>query len=548
MAKRRPDFWQALSLVILAAFCLFLLWPLFRLFLSGFQGEEGRWTLENFVKFFSKKYYYQALRNSLSVAVCVTALTLLIGVPLAYCMTFFRVRGRGALELLIIIAMMSPPFIGAYSWILLCGRSGWVTTFFAERLGMDIPTVYGFRGIVLVLTLKLYPFIYIYVSGALKRMDPSLMEAAESLGIHGVRKITGNVLPLIAPTALSAALLVFMNALADFGTPQLIGEGYVTMPTLIYTEFVNEMGGDTGFAAALAALMVVITAALFLLQKFYVDRRGYNMNSMRPPEARPLAGWRGAVLHILLYGVVLFSLIPQATVIYTSFLNANRMVFLEGYSLNSYVLAFQTLGGAIWNTVRMGGAAILIIVVLGVAIAYLSVRRGTVVTGIIDAASMFPYIIPGSVLGITLLLTFNGRPWLWGGTAIIMVLSLVIRRLPYTLRGSSAILHQIPASLEEASISLGVSPLKSFFRVTAVLMLPGVFSGAILSWVTVINELSSSVILYSTKTRTLSVAVYSEVVRGSYGTAAALSTILTALTLVSLLIAFRVSGSEELHL
>lgn len=548
MVKRRPDVWQVLSLVILAAFCLFLLWPLFRLFLSGFQGEEGQWTLDNFVRFFSKKYYYQALRNSLSVAGCVTVLTLLIGVPLAYCMTFFRVRGRGALELLIIIAMMSPPFIGAYSWILLCGRSGWVTAFFAERLGVDIPTVYGFRGIVLVLTLKLYPFIYIYVSGAMKRMDPSLMEAAESLGIHGVRKITGNVLPLIAPTALSAALLVFMNALADFGTPQLIGEGYVTMPTLIYTEFVNEMGGDTGFAAALAALMVVITAALFLLQKFYVDRRGYNMNSMRPPEARPLTRWRGAVLHILLYGVVLFSLIPQATVIYTSFLNANRMVFLEGYSLNSYVLAFQTLGGAIWNTVRMGAAAILIIVVLGVAIAYLSVRRRTVVTAVIDTASMFPYIIPGSVLGITLLLTFNGRPWLWGGTAVIMVLSLVIRRLPYTLRSSSAILHQIPASLEEASISLGVSPLKSFFRVTAVLMLPGVFSGAILSWVTVINELSSSVILYSTKTRTLSVAVYSEVVRGSYGTAAALSTILTALTLASLLIAFRVSGSEELRL
>ncbi|WP_298029212.1 iron ABC transporter permease [uncultured Dysosmobacter sp.] len=548
MVKRRPDVWQILSLVILAAFCLFLLWPLLCLFLSGFQGEEGQWTLENFVKFFSKRYYYQALWNSLSVAVCVTALTLLIGIPLAYCTTFFRVRGRGVLDLLIIIAMMSPPFIGAYSWILLCGRSGWVTTFFAEHLGIDIPTVYGFRGIVLVLTLKLYPFIYIYVSGALKRMDPSLMEAAESLGIHGIRKITSNVLPLIAPTALSAALLVFMNALADFGTPQLIGEGYVTMPTLIYTEFVNEMGGNASFAAALAALMVAITAVLFLLQKFYVDRRGYNMNSMRAPAAQPVAGWRGSVLHILLYGVVLFSLIPQVTVIYTSFLNANRMVFLKGYSLNSYVLAFQTLGGAIWNTVRMGSAAIFIIVILGVAIAYLSVRRRNIITGIIDTASMFPYIIPGSVLGITLLLTFNKRPWLWGGTAIIMVLSLVIRRLPYTLRSSSAILHQIPASLEEASVSLGVSPLKSFFRITTVLMLPGVFSGAILSWVTVINELSSSVILYSTKTRTLSVAVYSEVVRGSYGTAAALSTILTVLTLVSLLIAFRVSGNDELHL
>ena len=123
-----------------------------------------------------------------------------------------------------------------------------------------------------------------------------------------------------------------------------------------------------------------------------------------------------------------------------------------------------------------------------------------------------------------------------------------IRRLPYTLRSSSAILRQIPASMEEASISLGIPPLKSFLRITAVLMFPGVFSGAILSWITVINELSSSVILYSTKTRTLSVAVYTEVVRGSHGTAAALSTILTALTLLSLLIAFRVSGKEEVQI
>lgn len=546
--RKRLDFWQALSLVILAAFVLFLLWPLFRLFLSGFQNDTGAWTLEHFTRFFSKKYYYRALGHSLAVAACVTVLTLLIGVPSAYCLTFFRVRGKRLLEILIIIAMMSPPFIGAYSWILLCGRSGWVTTFFAQRLGVDIPTVYGFRGIVLVLTLKLYPFIYIYVSGALKRMDISLIEAAESLGCHGVRKITGNILPLIAPTALSAALLVFMNALADFGTPQLIGEGYVTMPTLIYTEFINEMGGNANFAAALAAMMVVITAVLFLLQKFYVDRRGYHMTGMRTPEPVSLTGWRKVLTHVLLYAVVLFSLIPQATVIYTSFLNANRMVFLGGYSLNSYVLAFQTLGSAIWNTIRLGVSSILIIVVLGVAIAYLSVRCRNFITGIIDTASMFPYIIPGSVLGITLLLAFNGKPWLWGGTAIIMVLSLVIRRLPYTLRSSSAILRQIPATLEEASISLGVPPLMSFFRITAVLMLPGVFSGAILSWVTVINELSSSVILYSAKTRTLSVAVYSEVVRGSYGTAAALSTILTVLTLLSLCIAFKASGSEELQI
>ena len=548
MRKRRPlDFWHGASAVILALFVVFLVWPLFSLLISGFR-DGGQWSLKHFARFFGKRYYYRALGNSLSVSACVTVLTLLIGVPMAYATTFFRVRGRRVLEMLIIVAMMSPPFIGAYSWILISGRSGWLTTFAADALGINLPTIYGFHGIVLVLTMKLYPFVYIYASGAMKKLDMSLVEAAESLGTHGFKRVAVNILPLIAPTAISAALLVFMNAMADFGTPQLIGEGFNTMPVLVYTEFINEMGGDTNFASAIAALMVGITSVVFLLQKLYLEKRSYQSNGLQNPVPRPAKGASSVLMHVALFGVAVFSLVPQAVVIYTSFLNANRMVFLGGYSLNSYKLAFETLGSSILNTLRLGGIAIALIIALGMAIAYLSVRRKNPVTSLIDALSMFPYIIPGSVLGLTLLSAFGGKPWMWAGSAIIMILSLVIRRLPYTLRSSAAILRQIPGSLEEASVSLGTPPLKSFFRVTAALMLPGVLSGAILSWVTVINELSSSVMLYSTHTRTLSVAVYSEVVRGSYGTAAALSTILTVVTITSLLIASRLSGKNGLRL
>lgn len=545
--KKKWDVWHVLSIIVLALFLFFLVVPLFSLLLNGFRDSDGGWTLAHFTRFFSKRYYYRALGNSMAVTLLVTVLTLLIGVPMAYATTFFRVRGKKVLEMLIIIAMMSPPFIGAYSWILLCGRSGWLTTAMAS-IGIQIPTIYGMHGIVLVLTMKLYPFIYLYVSGALKQMDTSLIEAAESLGVHGVRRFTSNVLPLIAPTALSAALLVFMNAMADFGTPQLIGEGYVTMPVLIYTEFVNEMGGDTNFAAAIAAVLVGITTLVFLIQRLYVNRRNYQMSGLRTPVPKQMTRVQSVLIHTLTYGMVLFSLVPQVVVTYTSFLNANRMVFLEGYSLNSYRLALDTLGSSILNTLSIGGISIAVILALGVIIAYLSVRRRNVVTAFIDTASMFPYIIPGAVLGITLLVAFNGKPYLWGGTALIMILALVIRRLPYTLRSSAAMLMQISPSLEEASISLGTSPLRSFFRVTLVLMIPGVVSGAILSWVTVINELASSVILYSSKTRTLAVAVYSEVVRGSYGTAAALSTILTVITILSLLLAKKAAGGRDISI
>ena len=178
-------------------------------------------------------------------------------------------------------------------------------------------------------------------------------------------------------------------------------------------------------------------------------------------------------------------------------------------------------------------------------IAYLSVRRKSWLTNLIDTIAMFPYIVPGSVLGITLMIAFNKPPVMLAGTAVIMIISLVIRRQAYTLRSSSAILYQISPSMEEAAISLGDSPANAFVKVTAKMMLPGVLSGAILSWITLINELSSSVMLYTANTRTMSVAIYNEVIRASYGTAAALATILTATTVISLLIFFKVSGSKD---
>lgn len=223
-------------------------------------------------------------------------------------------------------------------------------------------------------------------------------------------------------------------------------------------------------------------------------------------------------------------------------------MFAKGFSLDSYRKIFRSAGEAIANTYLFGFIAIVIIILLGMFIAYISTRRKSWLTGIIDTVTMFPYIIPGSVLGITLLLAFNKRPILLSGTAMIMIVSFVIRRLPYTLRSSAAILYQISPSMEEASISLGSSPVKTFFKVTAVMMMPGVLAGAILSWITVINELSSSVILYTGGTRTMSVAIYTEVIRASYGTAAALATILTVTTVISLLAFFKFTGNKEINL
>jgi iron(III) transport system permease protein len=543
------DFWTGITILSIAIFGLFLIYPLFSLFVSAFQNADtGAFSMENFVRFFQRKYYYQSMINSFWVTTCVTALAIVIGTALAYFMSLYTIRFKSVVEVCIIISLLSPPFIGAYSWILIGGRSGILTQFLQTTFHYDFPSIYGFAGILLVLTLKLYPFIYLYVAGAMKNIDSALIEASESLGCSGIRKVVTVIVPLITPTILAGALMVFMNAMADFGTPMLIGEGFNVMPVMIYSEFINEVGDQANFAAAMAAIMVIITSTIFMLQKYVVNRKSFAMSSLRPMQVHTMKGIRNVVMHALIYLLVAVSMIPQIVVIYTSFLKTKGSVFVPGYSLDSYRTIFESLGTAVSNTYIFSTIAILMIIFLGMTVAYLTTRRKSWITDIIDTLTMFPYIIPGSVLGITLLLAFNDEPLLLSGTAFIIIISLVIRRLPYTLRSSSAILYQISPSLEEASISLGASPIKTFFRVTAVMMLPGVMSGAILSWITAINELSSSVILFTGATKTMSVAIYTEVIRASYGTAAALSTILTLTTVVAMLIFFKVSGSRNVTL
>ncbi|MDZ4965079.1 ABC transporter permease subunit, partial [Clostridium perfringens] len=210
---------------------------------------------------------------------------------------------------------MQAPFIGAYSWILLLGRNGALTNFLKNTLHLPTPDIYGFAGILLVLTLQLTPLVYMYVSGALKKVDNSLLEAAESMGCTGIKKMLKVLMPLIMPTFLAGALLVFMRALADFGTPMLIGEGYQTVPVLIFNEFISEMGGDDGFAAAISVIVIVFATAVFLMQKYISNKKSFTMSALRPIKAKKVTGIRNILSHAYVYIFTLLALLPQITVI-----------------------------------------------------------------------------------------------------------------------------------------------------------------------------------------------------------------------------------------
>ncbi len=543
----RLDVWGWTTIVILLLYALFLLYPLSLLLKMAFS-DGAHFTLANFAKFFSRKYYSITLLNSFKVSIAATVASVVVGVVLGYFMSVFKIRGAKLLRMCIVMATMSAPFVGAYAWIMLLGRNGVITNFLSRLFGITMPDIYGFNGILLVFVTQLFPLVFLYVQGAMSKMDASLLEASENLGCTGFKRFFKVVLPLISPTVLAGALLVFVRAMSDFGTPMLIGEGYRTFTVILYNEFVGEVSQNKGFASAIAIIAILITMVVYFSQNIVAKKQAFSMNALHRVEKKKLHGFSNFIVHFITYVVVGISILPQLYVVYTSFQKTSGQIYVDGYSLQSYQDMFSRLGRSIQNTIVIPAVSLLIVVFLAVLIAYVAVRRRNVLSGAVDVISMIPYVIPGTVIGIAMISAFNREPLVLTGGMLIMVVALVVRRLPYTIRSSVAILQQIPLYVEEAALSLGSSKPKAFFTVTLPMMSSGVLSGAILSWVTLISELSTAILLYTGKTQTLTVAIYTQIVRGNYGIASAMATVLTVMTLLSLVIFNKISKDGDLTL
>jgi len=542
--KWRPDFWFFVKLAVILSMCFFIVYPFYTIITkSVFSTKVEGITLYNFIRFFSKPYYYKSLLRSLYVCAMTVLTTTIVGVPVAYLMSRYNVLGKKALHIMILMSLMSPPFIGAYSWIILLGRNGLVTKLFA-LFGATAPVIYGRAGIIFVFTLHLFPYIYLYTSGAMNSIDSSIEEAAENLGMNKLMRIWTVTLPVILPSILAGCVMVFMTCLADFGTPMLLGEGYVVLPVLVYNEYMSESATDPYMASSLSVIIVMCSLLVLLFQKLVIDKKNYQMSSLRPPAEIQLKGGKRFLASLPVLIIALLADIPQIVVIVQSFIERSFSGVIKGYNFNNYKTILKRLGTNIKNTYYFSIVAMIFIVIIGILVAYVLVRKKGVVANLIDTLIMFPYVIPGSVLGIGLIIAFNKKPIILVGSASIMIISYVVRKLPYTVRSGTAFLYQMDPFVEEASINLGVPPLKTFFTVTARMMLPGIMSGAVISWITCINELSSSIMLYTGKTSTIAVAIYQEVVRMSDGTAAALATILTLSTIISFIAVFKLSKGK----
>jgi len=541
----RPDFWTGMTVLVVVVLFVLLLLPIFSVFVvSFFDGKTGELTLNNYIEVFTRNYYLQGLKNTLFVGFLGTLGACLIGVPLAFFTTRFSIRGNAVISTLSILVLVAPPFIGAYAWIMMLGSNGFVTNFFSG-LGISVPTIYGAQGIILVFTLKFFPFVFLMTQTALDSVNKSFEDAAENLGCNAMQRFFKITLPLVFPAVSTGAIICFVLSIADFGTPAILGRGFRTLSTIAYSAYTSELGGTPTMAVTISLVMMAISMLALLFQRRFLAKRRYASALTNRPVIQQLTGVRNVLAHGYCYLVVFVAMLPTIVVVYTSFLDTNGPVFTGSYSFSSYARVLSDAPEAIANSFFFALFAVALIAVFSGLISYLIVRRDTAISGAIDLLMMVPYLVPGVVMAIGFVTTFRTGMFDLTGTATIIVMIYFIRRLPYGVRSTTTSMRQIKPSIEEAAINLGASPLKAFMSVTVPLILPGLIVGSLMSFITAINELSSTLILYNSGTVTMPVKIYISVLDGEFGLAAALSTILLGCTGLCVYIVFRLADDRK---
>ena len=541
---RRNDPWRWVAILVWALLGLLLVWPLSSIVLSSFQDSSGVATLGNYAELLSRPRYRRAVVNTLIAGTGGAVGALLLGVTLAFLLTRYRLRGRIAIQTLAVLALVSPPFIGAYAWIVLFGANGMVRRFVVD-LGIDMPPIYGAAGVILVFAFKFFPNVFLITAAALGQVNRSLEEAAEGLGLPPWQRLFKVTLPLILPAISASALLAFVLSIADFGTPRLIGRNFDVLATEAFGLYTADLGTNPGLASALSLALVAISLVLVLLQRRLLRRDVFHASGLRRPYVVVLKGWRSVLAHGVAWAIVLIGILPAIVVIAFSFRRTRGPVFQPGFGLQSYERMFHSVMDPVWNSLIYSVSATAAIVAIGTLVGYLVTRRPSRSTAVLDGLLMIPYVVPGVVMGIGFVTSFNAPPLAITGTGLVIVLAVFIRRLPYAARSAATSLKQLSPSLEEAAISLGWSPAQAFLRVTVPLMLPGILAGGMMSFVTAMNELSSSLVLYVSDTVTMPVRIYLAVINGDYGTASALASVLLALTALAVYAAFRLSGRRD---
>jgi iron(III) transport system permease protein len=541
--QRLPSAIAALGLLFLT---VFLLYPLFQVFGASLLNADGTsLTFANYAKILGRPFYRGAIVNTLSIGAAATVITTLLAVPMAFALARLPVPGKAAILAMAALPLVLPSFVSAYAIVLLLGNSGIVTQWL-QGVGLGFGSIYGARGIVLVYVLTLYPYVLLPTVAAFKAVDVSMEEAAQGLGSSPGRTVRTVILPIVLPAVLAGALLVFIETLENFGVPFVLAEDLPIFAVEAFKLFIGETAPNPASAGVLGVLLILTTALVLLVQRWFLNRRRFATNARQTPPVLKIG--RGLQVAATLYCwlIVLLALVPFFSIVALSFLEFRGPVLHGNFSLANFETLFDKNMRPFANTLIFASLAALGVTVIGVPVGYVVTRWRSGVATLLDVVATLPFAVAGTVLAIGFVVSFNSGLLVLTGGPLILVLAYTVRKVPFTVRSASAIVHQIDVSLEEASVSLGRSPLQTFLRIVVPLMLGGIVSGVVLSWVTVASELSATVVLYSGQWRTLTVVMFQALEGGGAGIATAAASALIVVTLLPIALLFRLVRRYEL--
>ena len=531
------------TIVVLITFLtLFILYPLAVLLVDSVYGKETGLTLDIFNRIFEMHTFRTAITNTLKVGFAVGIFSTVLGLLFAYVEVYVKVRSRfmgGLFQVVSMLPVVSPPFVLSLSMIMLFGKAGIITRYL---LKIYDNSVYGFWGITIVQTLTFFPVCYMMLKGLLKNIDPSLEEAARDMGASRSRVFTDVTLPLILPGLGNAFLVTFIESIADFANPMIIGGSYDTLATTIYLQITGAY--DKEGAAAMAVVLLTITLAMYLVQKYVLEAKTAATLTGKASRARMLIEDKSVTipLTVVCSMIALFVILMYICVPFGALFNTWGYDF--SLTTKWFVRVFEKYKGfkAFRDSFLLSLAAAPITALLSMIISYLVVKRKFRAKGFIEFVSMLAMAVPGTVLGIGYIRGFVngvfGTGFLSGiyGSAAILIIVFVVRSLPTGTRSGISALRQIDKSIEESAYDMGADSFRVFMTVTLPLIKDSFLSGLVTAFVRSITAISAIILLVTPQFLLITVQINEFAEKGSYGIACAFATILIVITYGSVLL------------
>ncbi len=543
-----------LWIAIIAILLFLVVSPFIQLLITSFTSDKtGGFTLANYAAAYGRDRYVQALLNSLQLGACAALLAGVFAVPLAWAVSRTNMPGRGLVRMLVLATFITPPYTGAVAWILLAGpNAGWLNRLFVMVTGAEAGpfNIYSFPGLVLVIALYSYPYIFIFTTAALELVSSEMEDAANILGAGTWRTMRRVTLPLALPAILGGLIICFLEAIALFASPAMIAipARFNVVTTQLFQFFGNPVRVEV--AAAYAMPLLVVTVLLVVVQRLMTRRKGFVALTGKGGERRPIAlgPWRWVVFGYAMLVAMLSVFLPYVFLLQAAFAKAwGRGFGLDNLSLrNFHFVLFEhaTAATSVLNSFLYGGAAATVATIIAIGVAYIVSRRLIPFADGLGFLCVAPFVIPGVVLAIGFYAAYAPPPLALYGTAWILILAFTTRFLPIGYVNAAAAIRSLNPEMEEAVRVLGGSRLLALRRVVGPLLKRSLLGAWLLMFIPATRELSSAIFLYGPTTKVVSVMIFDMSDEGNFEYLAALALILQVLTLPLLWIGQRAIGRD----